>query len=262
MPRALQLVSGFATAAGAGTNVVTPSPGDTFTVPSFDMSAPAWLEQTWATATADDFVRIRSPRMHDANQGLRLMTAGQARQPMLPYGMNQQIYPVDTPIVEIDATGAGSDAISVLYSWSDLPGIQARLASWSDVQPRITEVSGVDVLVSAAAAIGSYSPGVAINSAFDNFEAGSDYALLGYIMSSPALALAVIGQDTGNLKVGGPGLQAAPLTQDWFVTLSEKCGRPCIPIIAANNKGSTLVSQVDNTAHAAQHVTLIMAQLR
>lgn len=261
MPRAIQLISGFATAAGAGTNVVTASPSDTFTVPSFDTNSPAWLEQVWATATADDFVRIRSARMHDANQGLRLMTTGQSRQPMLPYGMNQLLYPVDTPTVEIDATGAGSDAISAIYSYSDLPGINPRLAMWADIQSRVIEVSGVDVLVSAAAAIGSYSPGVAINSAFDNFEAGSDYALLGYIVSSPILSLAIIGQDTGNLKVGGPGLQAAPLTQDWFVTLSERCGRPCIPIIAANNKGSTLVSQVDNTAHAAQHVTLIMAQL-
>lgn len=261
MPRALQLVSGFATAAGAGTNVVTPSGGDTFTVPSFDVSSPAFLEQVWATATADDFVRIRSARLHDANQGLRLMTAGQARQPMLPYGMNQNLYPVDTPTVEIDATGAGSDAISALYSFSDLPGVNPRLAMWADIEPRIQQVSGVDVLVSAAAAIGAYSPGIAINSAFDNFEAGSDYALLGYIVSSPALSIAVIGQDTGNLKVGGPGLQSAPLTQDWFITLSQKSGRPCIPIIAANNKGSTLVSQVDNTAHAAQHVTLIMAQL-
>lgn len=261
MPRAIQLISGFATAAGAGTNVVTPSPGDTFTVQSFDLSSKAYLEQVWATATANDFVRIRSPRMHDVAQGLRLMTLGQSRQPMLPYGMNQQLYPVDLPTVEIDATGAGSDAISAIYSYDDLPGTQQRLAAWSDVQPRIIEVSGVDVLVSAAAAIGSYSPGVAINSAFDNFEAGSDYALLGFIVSSPCLSLAVVGQDTGQLKVGGPGLQAAPLTQDWFVTLSEKSGRPCIPIIAANNKGSTLVSQVDNTAHAAQHVTLIMAQL-
>lgn len=261
MPRALQLVTGFFTAAGAGTNIVTPSPGDTFTVPSFNITSPAWLEQVWATATADDFVRLRSARMHDANQGLRLQTIGQARQPMLPYGMNQQIYPVDTPTVEIDATGAGSDAISVLYSWSDLPGTQPRLANWSDVQSRIIEVSGVDVNVSAAAAIGSYSPGVAINSAFDNFEAGSDYALLGYIVSSPTLSVSIIGPDTGALRVGGPGLQSAPLTQDWFITLSQKSGRACIPIIAANNKGATLVSQVDNTAHAAQHVTLIMAQL-
>jgi hypothetical protein len=261
MPRALQLISGFATAAGAGTNVVTPSPGDTFTVPSFDMSAPAWLEQVWASNTADDFVRVRSARMHDANQGIRLMIAGFGRQPLLPYGMSQKLYPVDTPTVEIDATGAGSDAISALYSYSDLPGINPRLASWADIQPRIIEVMGCDVLVSAAAAIGSYSPGVAINSAFDNFEAGSDYALLGYVTSSPCLSIAVIGQDTGNLKVGGPGLQAAPLTQDWFITLSEKSGKACIPVIAANNKGSTLVSQVDNTAHAAQHVTLILAQL-
>lgn len=261
MPRALQLISGFFTAAGAGTNVVTPSGGDTFTVPSFDMSSPAWLEQAWATNTADDFVRIRSARMHDANQGLRLMTTGLSRQPLLSYGMNQRLYPVDTPTVEIDATGAGSDAISALYSYSDLPGISARLANWPDIESRIVEVSGVDVLVSAAAAIGAYSPGVAINSAFDNFEAGSDYALLGYLVSSPCLSLAVIGQDTGNLKVGGPGFQAAPLTQDWFIRLSQQTNRPCIPIIAANNKGSTLVSQVDNTAHAAQHVTLIMAQL-
>ena len=261
MSGALQLVTGFFTAAGAGTNAVTVSPGDSLAIPNFDLNSPAYLEEVWASSTADDFIRWRSARGHDIAQGIRLQTAGLARQPLLPPELEQQVWPGDTPFIEIDATGAGSDAVSLLYYYTSFPSIDQRLASWSDVAPRVKSVSAVDVLVSACAAIGSYSPGVAINSTFDNFQADSDYALLGYVVASPVLSIAVVGQDTGNLKVGGPGFNGAPLTQSWFIRLSESTGRPCIPIIAANNKAGTQVVQVDNTAHAAQHVSLIMAQL-
>jgi hypothetical protein len=261
MSGAIQLVTGFFTAAGAGTNIVTPSIGDSTAIPNFDKSNPAYLEQLWATNTADDWVRWRTARGHDIAQGIRLQVAGLARQPLLPMELEQGVWPADTPFIEIDATGAGSDALSLLYYYTDYPSIDQRLASWADISSRIKSVTAVDVLVSACAAIGQYSPGVTINSAFDNFEADADYALLGYVVASPVLSIAVFGQDTGNLKVGGPGYQSAPLTYDWFVRLSEQTGRPCIPLIAANNKGSPQVLQVDNTAHAAQHVSLIMAQL-
>lgn len=261
MPRAIQLINGFATVAAAGIATVTPAPGDTFTVPSFALTDSASLEQVWLNGASVDFARIRSPRMHDANQGIRMRTGGTNLAPLFVWGANQPLYPVDTPIVEIDQTAAASGTISALYSYSNLTGVNPRLATWQDVAPRIRQISGVEVLVSASAAIGSYSPGVALNSTNDNFEAGVDYALLGYLTSSSVSAISVVGQDTGNLRVGGPGPNDPKVTYRWFFEAAYWTGDAWIPIIAANNKGSTLVSQVSNIAAAAQSVTLFLAEL-
>lgn len=260
MPPALVLNSGFFTAAGAGTGAATPMVGDTFNVPSFT-SGNGYLEQVWAEGASTDFVQIHSPKMHDNNVGIRMLTPGNTIDPLLPFGMDQLLYSADTPTVQIDETAAATGAICALYSFDDLPGASPRLAAWAEVQPRIINVAGVPVALGAVGAIGAYSAGVAINATSDNFDAGSDYALLGYHTSASVLALAVAGQDTGNLKVGGPGVADPKVTADWFIRLSEKSGRPCIPIIAANNKGGTLVFQTDNTAHAAQTVTLVFGQL-
>lgn len=260
MPRAIQTVSGFFTAGAAGTNVATPTPGDTFNVPSFDINNKGRLLQVYASGATTDFVRVRSPRMHDANQGLRLRVGSTTAAELVPWWVSEVIYPSDTPIVEIDATGAGTGAVLVHYEFDDLPGAAPRLANLSDIQSRVIHLMGCEVDVTSGA-IGSYGAGVAINANFDNFEAGADYAWLGYTMTTGTHAIALVGKDTGNLKIGGPGNVDPRWTSDYFVYMSEQTGRACIPIIAANNKSSTLLQNVDITLNLATKVTLILAQL-
>ncbi len=262
MPRALQAISGFFTAGGAGTGVATPMGGDTFTVPSITPGTPARLAQLWATGASTDFVRVRSPRMHDANQGIRVRVGLTVPEPLLPWSVDQPIFPLDTPIVEIDETAAATGAITLLYDYDDLPGVNPRLATWEEIDPRILNVMGCEVALGAIGAIGAYSAGNAINSTFDNFEAGYDYALLGYTTAATRLTIAVAGPDTSFLKIGGPGLSDARLTTEWFQRMARLTGRACIPVIAANNKGATNVFQTDNAASAATTVTLILAQLK
>jgi|SRR5579859_454111 len=259
---AVQLVTGFFTAAGAGTGAVTANGGDTFAIQNFASSDVASIDEIWANGATTDFVRVRSPRMHDANQGIRLRVGGIVGVPLLPYDVVNELYPADILTVEIDATGAGTGAISLLNYYNNLPGVAARLATWDEIGPRVDQISGVDVALGAIGAIGAYSAGNAINSLFDNFQAGTDYALLGYVTSASRCSIAIAGQDTGNLKVGGPGIADARTTADWFVRLAKREQRPYIPIIAANNKGSTNVYQADNAASAGINVTLILAQLK
>lgn len=260
MPNAYQLVAGFYTGGAAGTGVATPMAGDTFNIANFN-DGNCYLENIIAEGSLADFISIHSPRMHDNNQGIRLITGSALQDPYLPSGVDQPMYSGDTPVVSIDVTAAGTGALGVLYWYDDLPGASPRLAAWADVQPRIKNISGVQVALGAVGAIGQYSAGVAINSSFDNFQANADYALLGYVTATSVLAVSVAGQDTGNLKVGGPGVADPKVTRDWFIKLSADTSRPHIPIIAANNKGSTLVYQTDNTAHAAQNCALILAEL-
>lgn len=262
MPAAFYVSSGYYTAGGAGSAVATSSPGDTFTVPSFNLASPAYLDSVWVQGASTDWVSVKSPKMHDNNQGIRLRTGGTQQRNLIPGSASQPMYPVDTPTVTIDETAAATGAISLVYRFSDLPGIQPRLAQWADIAPRIKQITGVDVALGAAPAIGAYSAGNAINATFDNFQANSDYAILGYLASSAGLTLAIQGQDTGNVKVGGPLSTDPLLTANWFADQATEQGAPYIPIIAANNKGSTNVYQVATTAIAAQTVTLIMAELQ
>src|SRR5260370_39125668 len=198
-----QLVTGFFTAGAAGTGVATPNGGDSFAVQNFPPSSSAFIDELWANGALTDFIRVRSPRMHDANQGIRLRVNGIVGVPLIPYDINNVIYPADALIVEIDETAAGTGAISLLNYYNDLPGVQARLATWPEISGRIDQVSGVDVLLGAIGAIGQYSAGNGVQSLFDNFQAGSDYAVLACTTAASRLSIAIQGQDTGNLKICG-----------------------------------------------------------
>jgi hypothetical protein len=260
MPNAIQTISGFNTAAGAGTAVATPAPGDSFQVPSFDLSSKAYLENAWASGTTVDFIRVRSPRLHDANQGLRTFVGSGLRRSLLPWGNHEVLYPSDAPIVEIDATGAATNGIVLQYGYDDLPGVMPRLAMWADVLPRIVHIMGCEVDVTSGA-IGAWGASSALNSSFDNFEAGADYAWLGYTCSVACQAIAMTGKDTGNLKIGGPGATDNFESTNYFINWSDMVGKARIPIIAANNRGSTVLQNVDVAAATVSKVTLFLAQL-
>jgi len=260
MPTAIQTIAGFNTAAGAGTAVVTPAPGDTFTVPSFALTSKAYIEKVAASGAVLDFLRIRSPRLHDANQGLRIRIGATLRRDLLPISLQEQLYPSDTPTVELDATAAGTNGILVSYAFDDLPGVSPLLDTWENIQPRIVHTMGCEVSVTSGA-IGAWGASAALNSSFDNFEAGANYALLGYTVRTPCLGIAVTGKDTGNLKVGGPGSDDPLETRNYFVAWDRLTPQPRIPIIQANNRASTVVQNVDVAAATVSLVTLYLAQL-
>lgn len=260
MPRAIQTQAGTVVAAGAGTSIVTPAAGDTFNVASFLPSARAELAQVWGKGSTLDFVRIRSPRLHDANQGLRLYVGTTQNRGLLPWELYEPLYPADTPIVECDATGAATIGLCATYMYDDLPGAAPLLADWPSIASRVVHTMGCEVDVTAGAA-GAWGATSTINGNFDNFEAGATYALLGYSINVACLGVAITGKDTGNLKIGFPGDPDPVKSVRYFIDFSEQSGYPAIPLIQANNKSSTVLQNVDTAAATAAKVTLILAQL-
>ncbi len=164
MPRILRTVTGFATSGAAALTVATLSPGTsgTFAVDAFS-SGKAYLESVWARGATTDFVRYRSPRMHDNNQGLRMFLGTTLPSNLLAWGSNVQLYSSDVPTVEIDSTAASSAVIALTYGYDDLGSNGQNLAGWSEVQGRILDVSYAEVDVTAGA-IGTYGAAAAINS--------------------------------------------------------------------------------------------------
>lgn len=258
---AYTLSAGFATNPGATITAVTAATPDTFNVQNFDTSDSAYLEQMWAKNATGGIVRIRSPRMHDPNQGIRSQTGATGGYLLLPYGIDQRLYPGDTPTVETSGGGAETDTVYALYSYSNLPGVSARLAAWPEVESRILDVSGTEIDVTTSATAGQWGTAVAINASFDNFKAGSDYAILGYSTSVSVGAVAFQGAETGAQKVGGPGTSDHIQTRDYFVRLSTESGRPFIPIFNANNKAAFNVLVNDPAVSTACRVSAILARI-
>lgn len=262
MPRALQLLAGTVNAAGAGFNTVTASPGDSFTVAAGTNEGVIQLEQLWAAGAVTDMLRVFSPRMHDNVQGIRVQVGTTKYRPLLPWDADQPLYPADTPTFQTDATGAGQTGLLALYEYMDLPGANQRLATWDDVNSRIEQLSYVEVDATASATVGTYGAGVAINANNDNFKANRDYALMGYTVNAACLGVGIIGPDTSNYRIGGAGDPDPIFTKDLFRRASMETGRAFVPIINANNKGSTLVQVVDVAASTAVHVSLALALLK
>lgn len=262
MGRVLQTISGFVTFAGAATTTVTATPGDTFAVASGNNEGQINLEQLWVTGAVGDIVQVFSPRMHDNVNGIRAQVGTTKGRPLLPWDVDQPLYGADTPTVQLHGTGAGTVGVLALYEYYDLPGGAQRLATWDDINPRVEQLSYVEVDASASATIGSYGSGVAINGTFDNFKANRDYALLGYTVNAAVTGVAISGPDTSNFRIGAAGDPDPTFTRDLWRRASVETGRPFIPVINSNNKASTLVQVVDVAASTAVHVGLCLALLK
>lgn len=260
MGKALEIVTGRATNPAA-LAVLTADTGDSFTVRSAPMESIVYLEDVWAMSATAGIVRIRSPRLHDASQAIRIRTLAANARPLLGWAVQQRLYPQDNLTFEIQGGGAEVDMASFMVYYPDLPGVDARLATWEEISPRIVNVTGMEQNVTTGATAGDYGGSQALNADFDTFKRNVLYAILGYVCDTRVCSIGIKGPDTGNLRVGGPGEPAPDITRDWFVNLSRESGRPHIPIINAANIAGTSFDVASTATGAAVNCTLIMAEL-
>jgi hypothetical protein len=261
MGAAYYLVSGRVTNPGAALTALTVNTGDSFQIPKFTDGSMAYLENAWAHEATVGVFRIRSPKLHDNVQGLRLTVPETAAKPLLPDELDQPLVSIDTLIVELSGGGAETDVGVLALYFSDLSGADQKLATWEQLKPRIKNMLTNEVDCTAPAAIGNWNAGNAFNLTFDQLHADASYAVLGWTVSAACAAVAIAGPDTSNLKIGGPGCLDSRVTRDWFVRQSIQTGRPHIPVIQAANKGATLVYTLSASAPAAINVGLILAEL-
>ena len=261
MGLALEVVAGAAVNPGAAYTALVAAATNTFAIRSADAGTPIYLDDMWAKGgTAGNF-RIRSPRMHDNVTGLGFPYIINAPRTFLERVPPQPLYPVDTLIPEITGGAAETDVGCFAVWYESLTGLAANLATWEEIEPRIKNILTNQVNISAAAALGAWSAGTAINATEDKLHADGVYALLGWESSVGVAAIGIAGADTGNLRVGGPSPTEPIETRDWFIRAAQETERPYIPIIKANNKGTTLVYQLDNLAGVANLTFLTLAEL-
>lgn len=259
----LELLTGFATAPSTTFTALTMGAGNTLTVRSAPLEARPLLLQIWSDQQTAGNARVRSPRLHDNVQGIRLFSVASEVQPLLPPGRPQMLVSQDTLIAEItgSATVGDIETMCMLVYYPDLPGIEARFISPTELLDRARNVVAVENTLALGTA-GGYSGEESINAEFDLMKANTDYALAGYLTSAECACIRWRGVDTGNLGVGGPGNEVSKtLTAEWFILLSRWYGLPLIPIFNSANRAGFLIDGAQDENGTDPTVTSLFYEL-
>lgn len=263
MPLALEVIHGLILNPGATITATAPATGDSFAVRNFEQGANAYLIGMWASSATAGVARVRSPRLHDNQQGYRSRVPATNSDPLWALGAKQKLYAQDTLILEQSGGGAETDGMALLIAYEDLPGSNARLVGWDQVKDRIEQMVTIETAHSTGATLASYGSSIALNAGVaDLLIANRDYAVIGYEVDVRVTSYGLRGPDIGNYRVGGPATVARQFTNTWFKDQSLATGMPLIPIINSANKAGTFVDLVHNLAGVAVNVNTILALLR
>ena len=263
MGKALEIISGSASAPGATLTALTMASGDSLTVRNFE-DGKARLLTLWPTGkTTLGAFQVRSPRLHDNVRGIQVENPVTPNYPPLWSQFLQELVAQDTLIAMISGSaGAGELMLaSLLIMYDNLPGADAKLITPDQLKER-----GVDIMTcdnTLALTTGpNYTGAQAINTTNDLMKANTDYALIGYECSVSLGAVGWRGTDTANMRVGGPGRIAADFdTRDWFIKLCMLTGLPCIPVFNSANKSNTFVDGQQDEGAADSVITSHFVQL-
>jgi len=260
---ALDTLTAQGTAISATISALVAATGDSLAVKNTPIEKTIKIISFWSDVQVAGTGRIRSARLHDNVSALRFDTIIGDLRPYMPWGLTQRVYPNDVLTIELGGSAVAGDleVIVLLLYYEDMPGISARFISPDELMRRAGNVyMGENTIATGTG--GSYSGSEAINIEIDQFHAGAQYALVGYLCDTEMGAICWRGPDTGNLRVSGPGEETErELTADWFIRLSKATGLPLIPVISAENKAATLIDAVCDENGADPTVTSIFVEL-
>lgn len=267
MGRVLDTVSGFATAPGAVLTPWTMATGDSLAVRAAMPNSNIWLLGAWSWNQVAGVMRVRSPRLHDNVEGLRMRTPVNIVVNKIPQrdvmGAAQKLFTQDTLIIEQSGSAVGGqiETGSLLIWYDDVPGVQGRYID----QPTLKK-NGVNIMMQEVAIVsgvaGGYSGSVLINSFRDNFKANTDYALVGGFVDARVATVRIKGIDTGNVGVSFPGEPSmSDVTDNFFANLAAASGLPTIPVFNSQNRGAITVDVVTQQVAVSVEVTLVLVEL-
>ena len=239
---------------------VSVSTGDSLQIRSFPAANWAVLDSITYQGVTKGKNRVTSPLMHDNVTGLTFASADTDSYYLMSRRANQKLYPTDTLAAFSSAAAGASGVLALSIYYQNLPSSNARLANWGDIAGSIKNIKGLEVDVTSSGTVGTWSD-TAINTTDKQLHANTDYAVIGYDCDAPLAVVGVKGNETGNLRVTGPGPATSWDTPDYFAQLASLSGNPYIPVFNSNNQGAYYVSCLANTASVASKVYLILAEL-
>lgn len=268
MGAAIEVVSGGVTAPGAVFTAWSVCAGNSLQVRSAPIDSKIYLISGWGDNQVAGVLRVRSPRLHDFQQGIRMRVTASNTEPLFPNsgdgGFMQPLISQDSLTVEQTGSAVGGqiETGSLLLYYANIPSINARLIDFQTLQKAGLNIIGQEVSITTGVTI-AYTGQVAITNNNDNFKANTDYALLGAMVDTRVGTIRVQGIDVGNLGVGIPGEPTQRhVTSNWFMRLSMSTGLPCIPVFNSANKSGILVDALHNQGAVTTVVTLWMVELQ
>lgn len=263
MGKALEIVGAAGTAITATISALAAVTGDSLAVRAGGQDKRIDLVQFWTDVQVAGTARIRSARMHDNVQGIRVDTVISDLFPLMPPGLRQRLYPNDVIVAELAGSAVAGDVeyLMMLLLYEDLAGASGRFIAPDELMRRGVNIMAVENTI-ATGATPAWAGSEALNAEFDQFHAGGQYALVGYVVDTECPAIGYRGPDTANYRLGGPGIETdRATTSDWFKWLSAMLGEPLIPVISAENKAGTLIDGLQDENGADVTVTTFLVEL-
>lgn len=260
----MQIIGASGTAIGATLAALAAVTGDSLTMPFFNEAKKAWMLEAWTDVQVAGTARIRSGKWHDDVNGLRFKTVISELSPLLPPGARQPIYSGDTLHVDLAGSAVAGDIeyVVMLMWFEELSAQAANLITYEQYVARAGNLMTAENTI-ATGTTAAWTGAEAINADNDQFHARSSYALLGYTVDVEVAAVGWSGNDTANVRNGGPGDETQrEVTAKWFVNLARSTGLPCIPVITADNKSATTVSTLQDENGADTVLDSILCELR
>lgn len=271
MGRALITTHAFkqAITGGGATDALAAATGDSLSIPNFIQNTQADMVDAWASnsANACDF-QLRSPSMHDNTRGIRVayatqptVAAGDKVQLLIPPSIVQPVFPSDTLIAEVIGTATNNVGLAFTTYYDNLPGAEQNLINAGEVNARVQNYVGIKVAVTAGAA-GDYGSTRLLNADDDRLIANTDYALIGYQVQIPCCTVVVVGPETSGRRIGAPLHWNEAISASYFMDLSQKWQRPCVPVFNSNNRGNITFQAASPAGATATALTAFLAELR
>lgn len=252
--------SGFASNPGANYTAITPTEGDSTQIRQAGNSSSPLLIAFERSGTTSGAARIRSSEMHDNVKGYHVISNDNPTFNALPAGLIQPMKPQDTPIIEVTGGTAEYDGVMWTTYYDGATSGSASLSSWSDIASRVKDIVTVQNVLTTASAVGNYAS-APINTTDALLRANDSYAILGYMVDTPVTCVGIKGADTSNYLIGAPGSTDTNQTANYFVNLSNKINKPCIPVINSSNASNTFATCSDVATSVTFNYTLVMALL-
>ena len=263
MGRAIELLSGYVTAPSTTNTALTMNAGNTLQIRNAVEGSDIRLIGAWTKNQTAGVLRILSPRLHDNVQNMRFFAPIGANYPQYLPQNPQKLVSQDTLTVTLSgsATAGDLEIASLLVEYEDLPGVNARFLTTEELLSRTVNIMTVENTLATGTA-GGNSGQEAINAEYDLMKANTDYALMGYTTSVVGGNIRWQGADLGNLGIGGPcPTLSLDMTRNWFVDMSNRLGRACIPVFNSANKAGILIDASQDENGVDILVTSIFAEL-
>lgn len=260
----LEIIGFSATAPGPTGASASAFTGDSLTVKnSRDGARILTVGQLMLNQTAG-FQQIVHPSGHDTTRGYRQRANNILSHSGMPFGFAMPLQAQELLAITVagSATAGDVEQGGLLIFYEDSPFINANLITLDTLKSRTQDITTVAQSITTTAGPG-WTGSAAINAQSDLLRANTDYAILGLLTSTRALAVGVRAPDFGGQRVGIPCEPSMPeVCQNWFPMLAKETGLPLIPVFNSANRANVLIDAAVDENAAAQSVSLILAQLK